>query len=166
MSAGGNADQLRTLERNVEQAKIILRNGGRILTGTDAPIDFLAVSLHLNLRGMVKFGISPYEALLTATRFGGEFLEEPIGVIAPNALADLLVVNGDPLRRIADAANVSQVIKNGEVFAVGDLLEPFRSPASVSMEYEPVPALRTVTNTEYWWHHPDYVSSCRSACCA
>jgi len=167
MSDGRNADQMKTLECNVEQAKIVLRNGGRILTGTDAPIDFLAVSLHLNLRGMVKFGISPYEALLTATRFGGEFLEEPIGVIAPNALADLLVVNGDPLRRIADAANVSQVIKNGEVFAVGDLLEPFKSLGSVSMENEPVPALRTAaTNAEYWWHHPDYVGSCRAACCS
>ena len=116
---------LANLERSVAQVKTILRNGGRVLCGTDAPIDFIGVSLHLNLRAMVKFGLTPYEALLTATRMPGEFLGEPLGKVTPGALADLLLVEGDPLTRIVDAAAVRQVIKNGEVFTVDELMSPF-----------------------------------------
>jgi len=170
MEGGGGVGQLRTLERNVEQAKVILRNGGRILTGTDAPIDFLAVSLHLNLRGMVKFGVSPYEALLTATRFPGEFLEEPLGVIAPDALADMVIVKGDPLARIEDAANVSVVIKNGAVFSIDDLVQPFRDLPSVgpstSAQFELLQAPLHASNAGYWWHDPEYVHASRASCCA
>jgi len=62
MAASDRTPQLASLARNVAQVKRMIRSGGRVLTGTDAPIDFLAVSLHLNLRAMVKYGLSSYEA--------------------------------------------------------------------------------------------------------
>src|SRR3546814_4751270 len=101
---------LAMLERNVAQIRETMRNGWRVISGTDAPIDFVAVSPHLNLRAMVRFGISPHEALLSATRNSGEFLGEPIGVVAPGKLADLILVDGDPLARIEDAGAVRHVI--------------------------------------------------------
>jgi Tol biopolymer transport system component/cytosine/adenosine deaminase-related metal-dependent hydrolase len=168
MASGDRKPLLAQLERNVGQIKDMLRNGGRVLSGTDAPIDFLAVSLHLNLRGMVKYGLTPYEALLTATRFPGEFLQEPLGVVAPGALADLLLLDGDPLQRIEDAAAVTQVIKNGEVFSVDDLIGPFATSKSTQSAHETAPdAMACAGNaTQFWWHDWEYVESSRAACCA
>jgi cytosine/adenosine deaminase-related metal-dependent hydrolase len=168
MASGDRKPLLGQLERNVGQIKDMLRNGGRVLSGTDAPIDFLAVSLHLNLRGMVKYGVTPYEALLTATRFPGEFLQEPLGIVAPGALADLVLLDGDPLQRIEDAAAVSQVIKNGELFTVDALIGPFATSKTTQSAYEMPPPAATYTGSasRFWWHDPDYVEASRAACCA
>ncbi|MFU0243582.1 amidohydrolase family protein, partial [Streptomyces scabiei] len=88
------------LRAQVRQALGIYRRGGRIVTGTDAPIDHAAVSLHMNLRAMVAYGFTPYEALTTATSLAGETLHEDLGRIAPGMYADLAVVDGDPLTDI------------------------------------------------------------------
>jgi hypothetical protein len=172
MASSDRGPLLASLEHNVAQVKTLLRNGGRVLTGTDAPIDFVAVSLHLNLRAMVRFGITPYEALLTATRFSGEFLNEPLGVVAPGALADLLIVEGDPLANIDHAAAVRAVVKNGDWFTIDDLIGPFKGSALTAS----LAASNGVAahfgersapphETEFWWHGLEYVESSRGACC-
>lgn len=170
--AARNTDQTATratLEKGVRQVKEMLRAGGRVISGTDSPIDLNCVSLHLNLRAMVKYGLSPYEALLTATRFSGEALEAPLGVIEPGAMADLAIVEGDPLTRIEDAAKVRLTVKGGTVYETGELLGPFSRPQSAKG------AVRNVmlaaldgprSNEQFWWHAPDYVESGRHACCA
>lgn len=159
---------LAELERNVAQVKELLRDGARIITGTDAPIDFLAISLHLNLRAMVRYGVTPYEALLTATRYPGEFLGEPLGTIAEGALADIVLVEGNPLLRIEDAANVDRVVKNGEVFSVQDLLAPFvATQVHQHGRNETLPPVRTsVNDARLWWHGKEFVENSRVCCCS
>lgn len=155
------------LERNVAQVRQLLREGGHIITGTDAPIDFLAISLHLNLRAMVRYGVTPYEALLTATRYPGEFLGEPLGTIAKGALADVVLVEGNPLQRIEDAANVDRVVKNGEVLSVEDLLAPFvATQVHQHGRNKTSPPLRTAVNDpRFWWHGEEFVENSRACCC-
>jgi hypothetical protein len=46
------------LANQVAQVKAMVR-GGVVTTGTDSPIDHLAISTHMNLRGMVTFGMTP-----------------------------------------------------------------------------------------------------------
>ncbi len=67
----------------------------------------------MNLRAMVTYGFTPYEALTTATSLAGETLHEDLGRIAPGMYADLAIVDGDPLTDIKDAANVEQVLVSG-----------------------------------------------------
>lgn len=159
------AHLLAILERGVRQIRDTLDAGGRIVTGTDAPIDFVAVSLHLNLRAMVKFGLSPYEALLTATRYSGEFLDEPLGVVAPGALADFLLLDGDPLARIEDAAAVRTVVKNGAVYTPEGLQAPFVGRNArrrlTCLEVAPAPS----SDPAHWWHDAAFVEQSRAACC-
>ncbi|MEV4754314.1 DPP IV N-terminal domain-containing protein [Micromonospora sp. NPDC049559] len=167
------------LARQVAQVAAMIRGGGRVLTGTDSPIAFNAVSLHLNLRAMVAYGLTPYEALTTATRTPGEFLDEPIGQLAPGRYADLVVLGGDPLADITQAANVRQVMANGMLHGVDELLAPFApaeppagegaagravSAAPVSRMLPPLPV--HPDNAGYWWHDPHYVHESRHACCA
>jgi dipeptidyl aminopeptidase/acylaminoacyl peptidase len=94
------------LQRDVGILKSILDAGGRVLAGTDIPLDPVAVDLHLNLRAMVRFGMTPYEALRTPTfqpaRQMG--LERDFGAIAGGKVADLAIVRGDPLADIDAAA--------------------------------------------------------------
>ncbi|MBY0221218.1 DPP IV N-terminal domain-containing protein [Sporosarcina aquimarina] len=117
------------LEREVSLLKDIMDAGGTILGGTDMPLDNVAVSLHLNIRAMVRYGMTPYEALRTVTylpakRFGAE---DDLGTIESGKLADLVFVDGDPLQNIDDAANVQMVMKNGKVYLMDNLLEPYKN---------------------------------------
>lgn len=155
---------LASLARNVAEVARTVRAGGRIVTGTDSPIDFNAVSLHMNLRAMVRYGMTPFEALVTATSASGEYLDEPLGSIATGNYADLIVVDGDPLARIEDAAKVAKVIKHGEVYSVADLVGPF---AEHSQHAALDRGRRFVceASAEYWWHEPDFLAQARASCC-
>lgn len=161
-AASDNSVALANLKGQVSHLRALLAAGAKVVTGTDSPIDFNGVSLHMNLRGMVKYGMSPLEALTTATRYSGEYLGHPIGVVAPGMLADLSIVSGDPLRRIEDAAAVRAVVKNGEVFEMARILGPF---AGMKVSEAHAPVERRLARSSPWWHAADYVESSRAACC-
>lgn len=156
---------LAALERQVAQIKQTMAAGWHIISGTDAPIDLVAISLHLNLRGMTKNGITPHDALLTATRYSGAFLGEPLGTIAPGMLADMILVDGDPLARVEDAANVRHVLSNGFAHTPESLMAPFTAIKPSAVRNQVLPQLASA-HQHYWWQEAEYVESSRAACCA
>lgn len=104
------------------------RRGGLILAGTDSPLDIPATSLHLNLRAQVKQGgLAPWQALETATSLPAKAygLSKDLGTLEPGHLADLIIVDGDPLKNIDDLARVQCVAKNGKLQSVASIMEPF-----------------------------------------
>lgn len=165
MSGEGGTVMLASLERQVAQIKQMLAAGWHPLSGTDAPIDLTAISLHLNLRGMVKYGVSPLDALMMTTRWSGEFLNEPIGRIERGMLADLILVEGDPLRDVSAVANVRQVVANGVAHTPETLMAPFAA-AKPQAELTPVLPMLADAHQHFWWHDAEYVESSRAACCA
>ncbi len=162
-ATGDNSIAMASLAANVAHLRAILAGGGRVVTGTDSPIDFNGISLHMNLRAMVKYGMTPFEALTTATRYAGEFLGQPLGVIAKGMLADLVVTEGDPLTRIEDAAAVRYVVKNGEVLDLKAILGPFAGMKTA--QAEPVRMAARTPPPGLWWHDAAYVEAGRAACC-
>jgi adenine deaminase len=149
----------------------IHRGGGLVISGTDTPLDNVAVSLHANLRSMVAGGFTPYEALTTATRNPAKWLnlEDKLGVVKPGAQADLSFVSGDPLADIRAAAAVQQVMIAGSHHTVDDLLAPFTAGATaepaVHIANAPQPLTRSQAHahdSEYWWHEPEWL---HRACC-
>jgi Tol biopolymer transport system component/imidazolonepropionase-like amidohydrolase len=164
MAAADRTTILATLERNVAEVARTVRAGGRIVTGTDSPIDFNAVSLHMNLRAMTRFGMSPFEALVTATSASADYLDEPLGVIAAGAYADLIVVDGDPLARVEDAAKVRTVIKHGQIHSIADLIAPFADHAKHASLDEQRRFVCEAT-PDYWWHDPAYLAQAKASCC-
>jgi imidazolonepropionase-like amidohydrolase len=66
---------------------------------------------------MTEFGLSPMETIKSATSHAAEMLDMvgQIGVVAPGAYADVIAVNGDPLRDINALADVKFVMKDGGV---------------------------------------------------
>lgn len=98
--------------------------GVRLVAGVDSPLSPYATALHVELQDYVAAGLTPFEAIQTATRNTAVLLGvgRDLGTLEPGKLADLVVVDGNPLERIADTLKVRLVVKNGEVFTVDDLL--------------------------------------------
>lgn len=96
-----------------------MRAGARIVAGTDTPN---AVNLHAELAAYVAAGMSPYEALKAATVNSAAALNLDAGTIEPGKLADLAIVDGNPLRDINATRRVKQVISNGRVYSLAELL--------------------------------------------
>ena len=67
---------------------------------------------------MVDFGMSPMDAIKSATSRAAVMLdmEGQIGVVAPGAFADIIAMDGDPLRDIKVLGTVPFVMKDGKVF--------------------------------------------------
>ncbi len=99
----------------------LFRAGTRVVAGTDTPN---AATLHGELLSYVMAGMTPAEALRTATRDAATQLGIDAGVIAPGKLADLAIVDGDPLTDITATTKVRWTIANGRVFEVARLLAP------------------------------------------
>ena len=97
----------------------VRKAGGRIVAGTDEPE---GMYLHSELASYVQFGMTPYEALQAATVVPAEFLRLDAGVLAPGKLADIVLVDGNPLENIADAHKVKRVVANGRMYTLEDLL--------------------------------------------
>ena len=67
---------------------------------------------------MVEAGMLPMEAIQSATKIASELLEinEFLGLIKINMLADIIAVGGEPLKDISALENVVFVMKNGVVY--------------------------------------------------
>lgn len=95
------------------------RAGARILASTDSP---LPANLHSELLAYVTAGMSPFEALQTATVNPAAALGLPAGSIEPGKLADLVIVEGNPLSDITNTLRVRAVIANGRAFTLDEIL--------------------------------------------
>ncbi len=102
----------------------IARAGGRIVAGTDSPITPYGLSLHMELEQYVAGGLTPLEALRTATTGNAAALGAAgeLGAIAPGRLADLVMVEGNPLADIRALRRVTRVMKDGTVHTQASLL--------------------------------------------
>ena len=97
----------------------IFKAGGRVVAGTDTPN---AVNLHGELDAYVNAGMTPFQALRAATATPAEALNLDAGVIAAGKLADIVIVEGNPLERIGDALKVRRVMANGRVYEMSELV--------------------------------------------
>jgi imidazolonepropionase-like amidohydrolase len=115
------------LKQEESVVSAVLDEGGTMIAGTDSPLDLPATSLHLNLRAQVKYGRAPWQALETATSIAAKAfaLNKDLGTLEPGKLADLIIVSGDPLKNIDDAASVQCVMVNGVLRSVGSVMAPF-----------------------------------------
>jgi cytosine/adenosine deaminase-related metal-dependent hydrolase len=104
--------------------KLLHDSGITLVAGTD---DLPGFTLHRELEMYVQAGISPPETLRIATLNAAKVLKRDaeLGSIAPGKFADMILVDGDPARRISDIRNTDLVVKDGKVYEVAALYRSF-----------------------------------------
>jgi imidazolonepropionase-like amidohydrolase len=105
------------IERNLETARKSFKAGVKFAMGSDAIYTMFGENTR-ELGWFVKAGMTPEQALRTATTNAAELLGKPneLGSVAPGYFADLIAVEGDPLSNIDVAIhNVRWVMKSGAV---------------------------------------------------
>ncbi len=104
----------------VKMVGTFYRAGIRVVAGTDG---ICGLSLQRELELYVQAGIRPAEVLKLATLGAAELMKrgDRLGSIEPGKLADLLLVDGDPTKRIEDIRKPEIVIKDGVRFNVREL---------------------------------------------
>jgi imidazolonepropionase-like amidohydrolase len=122
-----NYQKLGLTDDMVAKAKLVLpaarqnvarafREGVKVAFGTDAAVYPHGLNAH-EFAVMVKLGLTPLAAIQAATVNAADLLgwSDQIGTLEPGKYADLIAVEGDPLKNVTTLENVKAVLKGGEV---------------------------------------------------
>ena len=96
------------------------RAGVPLLAGTDSPMPgvYPGFALHEEIELLVRSGLSPAQALRAATLAPAQFLgiADQAGSVEIGKRADLVVLDGDPLRDISNTRRINAVVLDGRLF--------------------------------------------------
>jgi len=138
--------------RMVQQfLKRFVEAGGKIYAGTDSSAATTpGLSLHHEMELLVDAGLSPMQAIQAATTNGAAIigLDSQLGTVEKGKIADLVLLDGNPLESIANTKKIFRVIKGGRVIDTKyhtdyEILIKRPGPESKHL-YNPVPQLRDV----------------------
>ncbi|MBI1874175.1 MAG: amidohydrolase family protein [Acidobacteria bacterium] len=138
--------------RKVQQflAKFV-QSGGKIYSGTDSSAATTpGLSLHHELELLVDAGLTPMQAIMTATKHAADLLglDAKMGTIEKGKVADLVLLEADPLTDIRNTKRIATVIKDGRILDTtfhADYEMPIRRPGPESKHlYNPIPVVRDV----------------------
>jgi imidazolonepropionase-like amidohydrolase len=123
MTAAEIAAGERVWQKDIEMLTAMRREGVRILAGTDVPIGDGVPSLHEELVMLVKAGMTPMEALQAATRNPADFLGRlsTEGTVETGKVANLVVLDANPLDDVANTRRVVAVILAGRLMLDSEL---------------------------------------------
>jgi imidazolonepropionase-like amidohydrolase len=94
--------------------------GGRIAAGTDAANQMLipGYAVHRELELLVQAGLTPAEAISAASRNGALLLRvDSLGLVAPGKVADLVILERDPLADIRNTLAIDLVMSRGRMLS-------------------------------------------------
>ena len=118
-SSGPLSVRRATFEKYQRLVGMLHRAGAKILVGTDAPEPQVppGYSLHHEMELLVESGMPPADVLASATVNNARVLgeEENLGSIKAGKLADIVMLDADPLEDIKNSRKIHRVIKGGKV---------------------------------------------------
>ncbi|MEJ7926742.1 amidohydrolase family protein [Sphingobium sp. AN641] len=97
--------------------------GTQVVAGTDTMI---ATNLHAEIASYVDAGLTPFQALQTATVNPARALNLDAGTLEAGKLADITLLEGDPRENIANTFKVKTVVANGRVLKEEELIASSR----------------------------------------
>jgi len=129
----------RVFSRHLELVEELHRSGVRLMTGTDTvdPYIFPGSSVHDEMELFAQAGLTPLEALQTATWNPAQYLgmTDSLGSIDVGMIADLVLLDENPLEDIRNTRRIWAVVLDGEVLdkqAINDILSESTEAAAAS----------------------------------
>ncbi|HEX8852351.1 MAG TPA: amidohydrolase family protein [Pyrinomonadaceae bacterium] len=134
-----DAQKARQIAANRKRILKALHDGGvPVLFGTDAPQQFSVpgFSVHREMVTMLEAGLTPYEILLSATKSAGDYFKQKaqFGTVATGRRADLILVNGNPLKDLSNVARRSGVMLRGRWLGEDEIQKRLES---IARSYRP-----------------------------
>lgn len=121
------AENRRRFRKELEIVRAMHEAGVRFLAGADAPNPYSVpgFGLHDELGLLVEAGFTPLEALQAATRNPAEFLGrlDSLGTIEHGKIADLVLLEADPLAEISNTRRIAAVVLGGKLLLKPQLQE-------------------------------------------
>ena len=114
-----------TAEANGKLLRALIDEDALLVTGTNAPFVPYGAGLHAEFRLYERAGLAPRDILRSSTIKSAQAMgvADDLGSLEVGKLADLVIVDGDPLAQIRDADNVVFTVKNGVVYPLADLID-------------------------------------------
>jgi WD40 repeat protein len=121
-----------SLRRYAAAADLSSRHSSLVLASKPSGLP-AGLALHAEFRALEAAGLTADQVLKAAGTHAASALQlrGQLGEIAPGALADLVLVSGDPLARVADTMNIIAVVRNGRFYSLVSLLERAEAASSV-----------------------------------
>jgi imidazolonepropionase-like amidohydrolase len=109
--------------KDLEVVREMKRAGIPILAGTDGAYPQGGEALHGELELLVQAGLTPLEALQSATRDAAQFMgvSSEVGTIEVGKTADLVLLDADPLTDISNTRKINAVVLHGQLFTESEL---------------------------------------------
>ncbi len=108
----------------------IVRSGGRVCIGGHGQLQ--GIQCHWEMWALESGGLTPHEVLRAATLHGAQAIgyAQDLGSLEPGKLADLVVLDADPLADLHNSTKIRYVMKDGEMFdgATLDQVWPIEKP--------------------------------------
>jgi imidazolonepropionase-like amidohydrolase len=122
----GQVDWQAVKENNLQIFRALHRAGVKMMTGTDlgGPLVYPGFGLHDELELLVSgIGLTPAEALQSATRIPAEFMGmgASLGTVEQGKLADLALLEANPLSDIKNTRKIAAVVIGGRFFSKAEL---------------------------------------------
>lgn len=101
--------------------------GGTVVCGTDTPagvFTFPGMALHRELELFVENGFTEFETIRAATIISADAINRnDLGRICEGVVADLIILNGNPIESISNTQDIFYVLKGGEVYSPQELID-------------------------------------------
>jgi imidazolonepropionase-like amidohydrolase len=132
-SAGWGTDVFAAFRASRPNQDLFVREfrsaGGKLVAGTNAsrPMLIPGRSLHTELELLVHAGLTPLDAIQTATHNAAQLLgADSLGMIAPGKVADLVILTSNPLADIGNTRAIERVMVRGQMYLADSLRAAFQ----------------------------------------
>ena len=128
-------------QNRIDMTGAMFRAGVGILAGTDTPalFNYPGFSLHEELQLLVRSGLTPLQALQVATLNAARFLgkEAEFGTVQTGKVADLVLLDANPLENISNTQRIHAVVLNGKLLPAEALHKLLRDAETAARNYKP-----------------------------